>query len=211
MAFLASWIQQLILVVIMAAFLDLLLPNNAMQRYVRLVMGLVILMLILSPLITLFKNDWDINSVLQAEQETVGGELESMPRIEEKVSHLQQQQQQLVEENVQKRVETEIAAAVEQQFDVPVDNVAVSFTDDGNQTAIHEIVLTIGNDQSTSEKIVAVDPIRIDVNDTQQAKEVSANEQTYESPHFTTIRKWLAQQWLVEESNIHFMRVGEEG
>mgnify|MGYP001384016954 CR=1 FL=1 len=211
MGFLASWIQQLILVVIMATFLDLLLPNNAMQRYVRLVMGLVILMLILSPLLTLLKNDWDINSVLQVEQETVGGELESMPQIEERVGRLQQQQQQWVDENVQKRVETEIEAAVEQQFDVPVEDVYVSLTDDDHQTAINDIVLTIDNDKSASEKIVAVDPIDIDVSDTQETKEAFSNEQMNESPQFTTIRKWLAQQWLVEESNIHIKRVGEEG
>lgn len=211
MSFLTSWIQQLILVVIMATFLDLLLPNNTMQRYVRLVMGLVILMLILSPLLTLLKSDWDVNNALQEEQETFGGELESMPRIQEKVNHMQHQQQQWIGENVQKKIETDIEAAVERQFDVLIEDVAVTLTDEGNQVAINEMVLIVENEKSTRDEMTSVTPIRIDVSDEQDAKEVSSNLQTDASRQFTEMRKWLARQWLLEENNIHVVRAGEEG
>ncbi|MCI3920179.1 stage III sporulation protein AF [Paenibacillus sp. TRM 82003] len=51
---LGDWLRQIILVVLLATFVDLLLPNRTMQRYVRLVVSLFILMTILSPVLQLF-------------------------------------------------------------------------------------------------------------------------------------------------------------
>ncbi len=51
---LAGWLTQIILVVLLATFIDLILPNRTMQRYVKLVVSLFILMTILSPVLQLF-------------------------------------------------------------------------------------------------------------------------------------------------------------
>jgi stage III sporulation protein AF len=50
---LGGWLKQIILVVLLATFIDLLLPNRTMQRYVRLVVSLFILMTILAPVLQL--------------------------------------------------------------------------------------------------------------------------------------------------------------
>ena len=51
---LTGWLTQIILVVLLATFIDLMLPNRTMQRYVKLVVSLFILMTILSPVLQLF-------------------------------------------------------------------------------------------------------------------------------------------------------------
>ena len=56
---LSSWLQQIIAVVLLAGLIDLLLPNKAMQRYVRLVAGLIILLTIMSPIIRLLQGDFN--------------------------------------------------------------------------------------------------------------------------------------------------------
>ncbi|MBP2642274.1 MAG: stage sporulation protein [Firmicutes bacterium] len=53
MTWLMYWIKTLIMIVLFAAFLELLLPTSNMQRFVRLVMGLLIMMAIISPVIEL--------------------------------------------------------------------------------------------------------------------------------------------------------------
>jgi stage III sporulation protein AF len=53
MELLAAWLKQIILVVLLATFIDLLLPNRTMQRYAKLVVSLFILMTILSPVLQL--------------------------------------------------------------------------------------------------------------------------------------------------------------
>ncbi|MFB9325337.1 stage III sporulation protein AF [Paenibacillus aurantiacus] len=55
---LAGWLRQIIAVVLLAGIVDLLLPNKAMQRYVRLVAGLIILLTILSPIMGVLQGDF---------------------------------------------------------------------------------------------------------------------------------------------------------
>lgn len=45
------WIKEIILVVLFSSFLELLLPNSSMQRFVRVIVGLFILLAILNPFI----------------------------------------------------------------------------------------------------------------------------------------------------------------
>jgi stage III sporulation protein AF len=53
---LITWVKNIIFVVLFASFLELLLPNNSMQRFIRVIMGLFIMLAILSPLIDVVQN-----------------------------------------------------------------------------------------------------------------------------------------------------------
>lgn len=64
---LAVWLQQIIAVVLLAGFIDLLLPNKAMQRYVRLVAGLIVLLTILTPIIRVLQGDFSAKLDAQVE------------------------------------------------------------------------------------------------------------------------------------------------
>lgn len=48
-----GWIKGIVIVVLFAAFLDLLLPSSSIQKFVRVIMGLFIMMAILNPVIDL--------------------------------------------------------------------------------------------------------------------------------------------------------------
>jgi stage III sporulation protein AF len=50
-AMLTDWIKYIIFVVLFASFLELLLPSSSMQRFVRVIMGLFIMLAILNPII----------------------------------------------------------------------------------------------------------------------------------------------------------------
>ena len=52
------WVKGIVLVVIFAAFLELLLPVGSMQRFVRVIMGLFIMLSILNPIIELLHKHW---------------------------------------------------------------------------------------------------------------------------------------------------------
>lgn len=57
MAWLVEWLRQIIAIVLLAGIVELLLPSNAYQRYVRLVLGLFILLALLSPILTLLQGE----------------------------------------------------------------------------------------------------------------------------------------------------------
>ena len=49
MTTISFWLKNIIMVVLFATFLELLLPNGSMQRFVRVIMGLFIMLAILNP------------------------------------------------------------------------------------------------------------------------------------------------------------------
>jgi stage III sporulation protein AF len=53
MAWLADWLKSIVFVILLAAFVDILLPNKTMQRYVKIVMSLFILLTLLQPVVSL--------------------------------------------------------------------------------------------------------------------------------------------------------------
>ncbi|MBC8015562.1 MAG: stage III sporulation protein AF [Sporomusaceae bacterium] len=55
-AMFTDWIKYIIFIVLFASFLELLLPNNSMQRFVRVIMGLFIMLAILNPVIDVVQN-----------------------------------------------------------------------------------------------------------------------------------------------------------
>jgi len=57
MGWLSNWLQELIMIVLLATFVEMLLPNRSMERYVKLVLSLLILLTLLSPLTKLLRSD----------------------------------------------------------------------------------------------------------------------------------------------------------
>ena len=62
---LSDWLRDIVLIILLAAFVDLLIPNNTLQRYVKVVVSLIILLTVLSPVISLIKADLTPESALR--------------------------------------------------------------------------------------------------------------------------------------------------
>ncbi|OKP95806.1 stage III sporulation protein AF [Paenibacillus sp. P46E] len=74
MTWLGGWLRELILVVLLAAFVEMLLPSKSMERYARLVLSLLVLLTLLSPIVALLKGDVTGElSLAMNQQEKKGG------------------------------------------------------------------------------------------------------------------------------------------
>lgn len=128
---LGVWLRQVVAAVLLAALIDLLLPNRTMQRYVRLVAGLFILLTLAAPLLHWIKGDMDAKltaGIRWAEREpydTSGegqGELESIMADARRISEGRTEQ---AAQLAAAGLEAQIKAAIEQEEDVEVDGVKV--------------------------------------------------------------------------------------
>lgn len=61
MDWLAGWLREIVIVILFASFIDLLVPNNALQRYVKVALSLFILLTILSPLLRLLDSSFSLD------------------------------------------------------------------------------------------------------------------------------------------------------
>jgi len=57
MTWLGGWLREIILVVLLASFVEMLLPSKSMERYARLVLSLLVLLTMLNPIVSFLKGD----------------------------------------------------------------------------------------------------------------------------------------------------------
>ncbi|UTR14482.1 stage III sporulation protein AF [Salipaludibacillus sp. LMS25] len=83
MGLVISWITNIILLILFATVLELLLPNASTHRYIKLVIGLMLLLILLQPVLSLFKMDTE-NVISQMEKwsQTINADMEKIDDLE---------------------------------------------------------------------------------------------------------------------------------
>lgn len=80
---LSEWVKYIILVILFATFIEFLLPNNNMQRFIRLILGLYVMMAILNPFITFIEQPREEQSLKAFA--TISPESKKLPNNAEKL------------------------------------------------------------------------------------------------------------------------------
>ncbi|GIO30736.1 MULTISPECIES: stage III sporulation protein AF [Paenibacillus] len=96
MAWLSSWLKEVIMVVLLASFVDLILPSRSMERYVKLVLSLLILLTLLGPLIKILTDAAEVKiaAAFNAMDQTYeAGGKGSLQQIMNEAKQLQTRQQ----------------------------------------------------------------------------------------------------------------------
>ncbi|MRX73172.1 stage III sporulation protein AF [Bacillus lacus] len=57
MAFISGWVSNIILFIFLSIIIELLLPSSAMKKYVKVVLGLLLIVMILQPVFSFFSKD----------------------------------------------------------------------------------------------------------------------------------------------------------
>ena len=136
LTWLGSWLRDVISVVLLAAIVDMLLPNKSMQRYARLVTGLIVLLVMLSPLLKLMQGDPQgrLDKSITDWDREVKRTAVKMPSLEEILRKAQETAGSSQEQAValaRTQLESEVAAAVEKETGLSVDSVDASVEWDG--------------------------------------------------------------------------------
>ncbi|MGU3470409.1 stage III sporulation protein AF [Paenibacillus sp. D51F] len=201
----SSWLKDVISVILLASIVDLLLPNKSMQRYARLVTGLIVLLVILTPLLKLAQGDiqgklsesikdWD------REVQDSNVKMPSLDDILRKAEQTSGRSRQQAAELARSQLESEVKAAVEQQTGFSVASVAaaVSWDGSGNGT-VSGVVVTLaaagGHSSSPSSDSgkaagagdvapvdIRVDPLRVQAGDGSSSGDTEAAMAPMEEP-----------------------------
>lgn len=59
----SSWLKEIIMIILFAAFLEMLLPTSNLQRFIRVIMGLLIMLAVLNPVLNLLHGSQYNNEV----------------------------------------------------------------------------------------------------------------------------------------------------
>lgn len=121
MDWISDWIRQIILIIFIATFIDLLLPSSSLDRYVKLVMGLIIIMAILQPVLQLVISDnrWSqFSSIFSSSMSTKT--YATLDEIGANSQQIAQVQQDEIKKHFQSSIQNWVAQQVSKKFHVKV-------------------------------------------------------------------------------------------
>lgn len=165
MEWLSGWLKSVIMVVMFAAFIDLILPSKTMQRYVRLVLSMLIMLALLSPIISLLTESPEKQLALELEQIESSKDIPKEAELEyilaqaEQLKNVQQQQSlQWAGEEIARQMKDQIT------------------TETGEAVEEVEVVLTASREGSADSAVITSVEVRLKGADHGEAEEKIAEE-----------------------------------
>ncbi|MFM9279075.1 stage III sporulation protein AF [Paenibacillus jiagnxiensis] len=132
MSWLGEWLRHLVMVVLLAAFVDLILPSRSMERYVRLVLSLLVLLALISPIAQLLRGNpaAELRQAFLAQERAESGQQQSLERILAQGQQLQRKQEQTAMQYAAGEVARQMKGQIEQETGERVQSVEVAFAQD---------------------------------------------------------------------------------
>ncbi len=108
MAFLTEWITNIIVFVLLATVIDMLLPSSSMKKYTKIVTGLLLITIILTPLLKLLSSDFeDVVNEMTLSSDSTNNSVENLIEIKKKEIQASQRAYILEQMGVQMKQEVE--------------------------------------------------------------------------------------------------------
>ena len=172
-----SWVKNIAFYLILVAMLTHILPNNNYKKYVKFFTGLLLVMIVITPLMKLFRveNTFDKSFLI----ESLKAEYSNIRNIDKDMEYAQQE---AILRGYQKEVESQISEIVKQQGLYPVKiSVTLGINSEYGVESV-EKVLIVASQKETQESDIYVEDIQIGqgVSDTLQEVNIkNALEEVY--------------------------------
>ncbi|MCK4259735.1 MAG: stage III sporulation protein AF [Halanaerobiales bacterium] len=168
---LKEWIKNLATIVIFSSILEMLLPNNSLKKYVKVVMGFFILLTILNPLFSLIRFDQTMfypfqNMSVQKNAKSNLNQGEAMKKLNK----------ELALTTYKSELEQQIRGLLLTQSDLQDVDVDVNITTDGQINAVFiDFDLVSEEKKYSSKSIKSINEVKINIGG-QMRKEVKEKE-----------------------------------
>lgn len=174
-------VQNLIVIIMLAVFLEMLLPQSDLRRYIRLVMGLLIIVAVLQAVSSLAKSSWKQALPEQA----ISAESPGFPSLSEITAageNLNKDQRAQAQEQYRQSLARQVSALVGIRSDVEVISAQVQTYDEPDSQKlgqIKKITLRLKNNASPaeSEEKSIVSPVEIQAGENNPGSVTKSNDQ----------------------------------
>ncbi|TCO79187.1 stage III sporulation protein AF [Marinisporobacter balticus] len=201
-AFMRSWILNIVTVIIFIQFLELLLPNSHMKKYINMVIGLLVMLVIINPMLALVKGDVCIEEEIfktssAIDKKTLSFDIDQFEGIQEK------QMIALYKEKIKKHVKQQIeynnkVDVLSVQCEIEESKDSKTF---GNIKYLDIKLSGFVNDQTADKDIEPVSNIVIQINKGQ--KQENTNKKNDENkPMIKQIKENLSSFYELDIENI---------
>jgi len=211
-SFLTEWITNIIVFILLAVVIDLLLPNSSMQKYAKMVISLLLIIVIINPIFKIFSTD--MNDVLaEFNLQAVSEDENGKNLIEFQKKEIQASQRAYILEQMAVQMKTMAEEELVQKYDVMIESILLSESENvgdiASQKDLQHIQVILKPNEATEVAVdgtvEVIEPVNIDA-----SKDITKNE-SVDKIHTEVITASLAKIWEVEEEKITLdLERGEE-
>lgn len=203
MNFLNTWLQGIIVCVIIATIIELILPSGSTKKYIKVVLGMFIVFNIITPVINkITKNNFEISSIINMDEYSKKMKTYETSSQNQVSSNANEQTiKQIYISKLEKDIKNKLK---EKNYTVSKIEIEIN---ENEEYSIKQINLLVQKDEEETEEkqantieIENIETINIQVNENiipeQKEENISANE-------ISKIKQYLASEYQINEKQIN--------
>ncbi|MFD0767943.1 stage III sporulation protein AF [Bacillus sp. CGMCC 1.60114] len=205
MQFVVEWIRNIIVFLLLATMLHMLLPNSNLQKYVKFVVSLLLVVLILTPLFKLLQTDIkDVIANVSQDKYVANGLIEN--KIDTKKKEIQASQRAYILEQMAVQMKKQVGKELEERYGMAVMSLQIKVPEEKkevkSQQDIQSVVVTLQKNEHNREGAI----------ETIQKVEINSKEPRKTSEQNTAeMKQFFSNKWQLEESKIKVQMEGGIG
>ncbi|WP_018766179.1 stage III sporulation protein AF [Bacillus sp. 105MF] len=205
MQFVTEWIRNIIVFLLLATMLHLILPNSNLQKYVKFVVSLLLVVLILTPLFKLLQTD--VNEVIanfNQEKYVADGSIKNS--IDTKKKEIQALTRAYSLEEMAVKMKKEVGKEFEKKYGVTVSEIKIIAAETKEEVKaakdIQSVIVTLKEAEvKKNDAIETVKPVEINTRAPQKTSEETNVE----------MKQFFLSRWQLEDKQIQVQMEGGTG
>ncbi|WP_350299447.1 stage III sporulation protein AF [Peribacillus frigoritolerans] len=195
MSFLAGWVSNIIIFVLLATVIDMLLPNSALQKYAKMVIGLLLIAIIITPILGLFNKDFDdiltaATSEFEDQKKKDLGNLTEMKKKE-----IQAAQGAYILEQMAVQLQTEVEEELMVDYNMKISSIDVGVKNEEEPGVDDLQNITISLEKAEGKENSEIEAVaKVDIN--------AESPSTSNDANLDAVKRFLATSWSVDEEII---------
>ncbi|MED3624429.1 stage III sporulation protein AF [Neobacillus thermocopriae] len=199
MDFLKEWVTNIILFILLATIIDMLLPNSSMQKYTKMVTGLLLIAIILSPIFKLISKDFE-SAISEIPSYQLSSENNMKNLIDNKKKEIQASQHAYILKEMAVQLRKDVEEELKDQYGLEITNIDISLKDENNTATIEnlqKVTIQLKQPETGVKTVEAVKPIVI--NTDKPLPSTKTTEETEQVAAFLS-KKWNVTDKIIEVS-----------
>ncbi|HHY03958.1 MAG TPA: stage III sporulation protein AF [Thermoanaerobacterales bacterium] len=197
----SNWIKQIVIVVILVTFIDALMPNKRFLRYAKVLSGLVVMISIISPLLGLFNQNFNINEQI----------LESKIRLDneeflQKAEFFKEKNEELAIKEYKRNIDIYISEIIKQLVPYEIKKIDTKLQKDKTNNNIKFDRLDVVFSQAAKEnnENIKIEKVSIELNDEEIITDNSKNNREILDENLLCVKQSISKQFDIPIDNISF-------
>lgn len=207
MSFITEWVTNIILFVLLATVVDMLLPNSTFQKYAKMVAGLLLITVILTPVFKLVNHNFE--DVVESAAFKTTDDKNIKNSIEMQKKEIQASLDEYTLNKMAVQMKEEANKELVDQYGVEIETLSITVDHDSEKSFpenLEKLVISLkqGNGEQNENAVEVVKSVEINT----QNPNSSESEQIQVDTE--SITSFLANKWDVKDENIDIVTEGGE-